>query len=154
MKKKGLFLSALLFTFILLFTGCGKKKAITSSDFKSKAEAEGYTVVDVVNQFSATGYVKEAYVARSNEGYQIEFYVLTDNDMAKSMFETNKGIIENINGNNKMKTEVNLSNYNKYSITTSSNYGYLCRIDNTLVYVNTSKDYKDKVKSFIKKIKY
>ena len=154
MKKKGLLFGALFLAFIFLFTGCSKKTAITSSDFKSKAEAEGYTVTDVISQYSSYEYVKEAYVASSSDGYQIEFYVLSDKDMAKSMFETNKAIIENANGNNKMKTEVNLSNYNKYSISTSTTYGYLCRIDNTLVYVNTNKDYKDKVKDFIKKIKY
>lgn len=154
MKKKGLLFSALLLAFIVLFTGCSKKKAITGDTFKSKAEANGYTVTDVHEQYASYGYIKEAYVASSNDGYQIEFYVLNDSDYAKSMFETNKAIIENANGNNKMKTEVNLSNYSKYSVTTSTTYGYLSRIDNTLIYVNTSKDNKSNVSKFIKQIKY
>ena len=154
MKKKGLLFSALLFAFLILFTGCSKKKAITSDEFKSKAEAEGYTVTDVQSQYASYGYINQAFVASSADGYQIEFYVLSDKDYAKSMFETNKSIIENVNGNNKVKTEVNLSNYSKFAITTSTKYGYLSRIDNTLIYVNTTKENKNKVSSFIKKLKY
>jgi len=153
MKKKGLLFSALLFAFLVLFTGCGKKKAINADEFKENAEAEGFTVTDAQSQYASYGYITQAFVA-SKDGYQIEFYVLTDKDYAKSLFETNKAIIENASGNNKMKTEVNLNNYNKYTITTSTKYGYLSRIDNTLIYVNTTKENKDKVSSFIKKIKY
>lgn len=154
MKKKGLFLGILFFAFLVLFTGCGKKKAITSDTFKEKAEASGYTIIDANVQYAAYGYVKEAYIARSDNGYQIEFYVFEDGDYAKGMFNTNKEIIENINGINKMKTEVNLANYNKFSVTTDNTYGYLSRIDNTLVYINTTKENKKEISKFLKKINY
>ena len=154
MKKKGLFLGIIFFAFLLLFTGCSKKKAITSDDFKSKAEKMGYTIVDAHDQYANYNYVKEAYIAYSNDGYQIEFYVIDDNEYAKGMFDTNKAIIENINGTNKMKTEINMKNYNKYSVTTESTFGYLSRIDNTLVYVNTTKSNKNAVNKFLKKINY
>ncbi len=153
MKKKGLLVSVICFIMLFIITGCGNKKAISTDTFKTNAEGEGFTVTDVQAQYSSYGYINQATVA-AKDGYQIEFFVLSDSTYAKSMFDTNKAILENINGNNKTKTEINMSNYNKYTVSTSTNYGYLSRIDNTLIFINASNDKKDDIKKFVKKLGY
>ena len=120
MKKNGLFFTALCFVMLILLTGCKNKKAITVETFKSKAESNGFTVTDVISQYQSYSYVNQAQVARNNDGWQVEFYVLSDESYAKSMFNTNKNTFENISGNNKIKTESSLGNYSKFSVSTDS----------------------------------
>ncbi len=47
-----------------------------------------------------------------------------------------------------------MKNYSTYSLTTNGKYKYLSRIDNTLIYIDASDDYKDAIKDIIKELGY
>ena len=153
MKKKGILFGALCLVMLFLVTGCGNKKAITTSDFKSKAEKAGYQTADVYNQYKEFGYVKEATVA-TKDGYQVEFYVLDNKSNAAGMFNTNKTTFENTKSGSATESSVELGNYSTYSLTSSDSYMYLSRVDNTLIYVKVPESAKDNVKSLIKELGY
>ena len=52
--KKLVFFS-IIFAFVLLLTGCGKKSAISTSKFRSIVESSGYTFTDDYDNYSHRG---------------------------------------------------------------------------------------------------
>lgn len=90
----------------------------------------------------------------SSDGWQVEFYVLDDSANATAMFNTNKNIFENYKGNSSSEKSSSIGNSASYSLTSSGYYMYLCRIDNTLLYVKVQDIYKDTVKDLVKELGY
>ena len=155
MKRKVLVLLTLVISLAVL-TGCNNKKsAITSTKFTDVMINDGYNVVDVKNQFNEYDQIKEAYVALSeNEDYQIEFYVLENDDEAISFYENNKQIFEESKVGVSTYKNFDLNNTNKYILTTDGKYKLLSRIDNTMIYLNVDEKYKENVVNVLKKIGY
>ena len=79
---------------LFLLTGCAKKTAITTEQFRSTLENNGYEIIDAKDQFEGYEHIKQATVALNKEGFQIEFYEMTDVAHATSLFNTNKEIFE------------------------------------------------------------
>lgn len=154
MKKRNIVLFVTCLLILLGVTGCGNKKAISTSTFKSITEENNYITSDVTNQSISYEYVNEATVAQSSEGFQIEFYVLDSESNAINMFNTNKDIFESYKGNTSTETSSNIGNNTIYTLTSNGYYMHLCRVDNTLLYVRVLDSYKDSVKDIIKKIGY
>ena len=158
MKKKNIFLGIVCFLMMFLMVGCGKKTAITTSDFTNIASQNNLQTASIIDRFTEYAYIKEATVAASVNNntaeWQLEFYVLDSTDNASGMYNNNKSIIENSNTSGSTHSEVSLNNYSTYTSTTNDNYIYLSRVDNTFLYVNVPKAYKDNVKKVIKELKY
>lgn len=140
---------------VLFITGCTlTKTAITDDDFANTMSKQNYTMQDVSPQFASYNYVKKATVAlEKNKNYQIEFYVLDTEDNAKKMFENNQKIFKD-NTEKAITKSVDMKNYNTFSISNNKVYRYLCRVDNTLIYVDTKAEYKEDVEKIIKELGY
>ena len=153
MKLKKILLCVICFVMLFTVTGCSKT-ATTTSSFKSTMEGKGFVVADVTSQYADT-YVKEATVARKDDNYQIEFYLLDSEDSARNMFSKNKNSWESeADGSFSSKLETNIGNYNTLAITNNGKYKYLCRVDSTLIYLNVDEQYKDEVKKIIDELGY
>lgn len=150
-KKCLLVLSILLMLFTL--TGCSKTVK-TTADFKKIAEENNLVVADVYSQYSAYSFFKEATAVKSTDGWQIEFYVLSDEDHAVSMFDTNQKIFEDSKGKNSSSSSSEGSNFQKYTITTDGYYMHVCRVENTLLYLRVEEKFKSDVKKIVKKLGY
>lgn len=148
-------LVVILFISIFMLTGCGNKKAITSEDYKNKMEEKKYSVQESTSQFSDYDYVKKVYIAlNSDRTYQIEFYELSDVDNAVSFFNNNKTIFENSKSNDAVETSVSMGNNSKYTLTTNGRYKVVSRIDNTVIYLDVTEQYKNDVQSILKSLGY
>ena len=154
MKKRVISIALISMLLLLSLTGCTKKVAITTENFKSIAQSHNYTIKDVKSQYSEYTYISEATVAGINNQWRVEFYVLTTETDAKAMFETNRKSFENSKGSVSTEKSINLGNHSLYSVTSNGFYMYLSRIDNTLVYAKVSETYKHTVKDFINELKY
>ena len=73
---------------------------------------------------------------------------------AMSFYITNKNIFESDIDNLDGSYHINVSNYSKYSSSSDSSYRVVSRIDNTVIYVNSKKENKDKIKKVLKKLGY
>ena len=151
MKRKKILFTIICFL-MLFITGCGNKKVITTDDFISKTKEMGYESTDITPQYASYGYIKEATVARSKDGYQVEFYVLDDKSHATSMFNTNKSIFESYKGNTSAETSANMGNYSSYTLSSSGYYMHICRVNNTLLYAKVKDQYKENAKKIIEVI--
>ena len=151
MKKKILFLGLFLVS-IFMITGCGNKKAVSTREFINITEQDGLTTVDVKDQFSDESVV-EATIAY-NDDYKLEFYILNSEASAKSMFSYNKNIFESRKSGISKYASTDIGNSSTYMLQSGGYYMYLSRIDNTLLYVSVSEQYKDNVKEVIKDLGY
>lgn len=152
MKKRNILLGSIVILFLLTLTGCGNKSAIDTKTFKDIGLKHGYTITDVKEQYSMYNNIKEATVIGSNDEWQIEFYVLNSSNDALGMFNTNKEIFESYKGAASIEGFKNIGNYNTYSLQSNGMYMHLCRIDNTLLYVNVPKQYEELVKNLINEL--
>ncbi len=153
--RKSIILVFLCVISLFLVTGCDiTKKAITTNDFKNITEKKGLFSVDVKEQFKDLDYIKEATVAASQEGWQLEFYVLSDADQAKSMYNKNYKIFSDYKSSNAKSTKMEVLNYTKFTLETSDFYRALTRVDNTFLYVEVPIKFKDKAKEIIEELGY
>lgn len=154
MKKTKIALFAMLMiTFMLALTGCSKT-AITADDFKAVSESHGLEIVDVTEQYAGYETFQSATVAMNSDGWQIEFMVLTDERAAIGSFNANKEYFEDFKGNMSSETSTAIGNSASYTLTSAGYYMHVCRIDNTMVYVNVPADYKDAVKAVLDELGY
>ena len=131
-----------------------EKEYMSASEFYDEMEDEGFVMVDVTSQYEAYG-IDEAYLAvKPNQDYQIEFYELGSLGKAENMFETNKENFEDRAGSTRSKTSYGIGNYDVYSLTSNGDFMYLCRVDNTLLYVDVDDRYKDEVREIIDELDY
>lgn len=154
MKKKNIIFGIICFFMIFALTGCGNKTSITTNEFTTKTKNKNYTITNVKSQYASYEYIKEATVAKSEEGFQIEFYVLDNKENAMNMFETNQKDFESNKQDNSLETSTAVGNYQKYSLLSNGYYMYICRIDNTLIYARVNETYKNTVKDLIKDLGY
>ncbi len=159
MKKRKLLLFLILICITLFtVTGCfgNNKKSITTEEFETKLKKKNFIINDVkATQFSDVPEISKGVIAiDETNNYQIEFYECTSTESAKTMYERNKQIFESDKGNNSAYTNVDLNDYQKYTLTTSDKYKVLTRINNTLIYINADKKYKNNIKKILKEINY
>lgn len=127
---------------------------MTANEFCDELEDEGYVMVDITDQYASYG-IEEAYLAvKSNQEYQIEFYELSSEGKAISMFESNKEYFEGRAGSSRVTSSYGFGNYDIYSLKSNGDYMYLCRIDNTLLYIDVEDIYEDEVKEIIDELDY
>ena len=140
----------------VVFINLNKEKdSITASSFYNTMSQKGYSVQDATNQFSDYNYIKQAYIAVSNDSsYQIEFYELQDDFYATSFYNNNKSNFESSKGSISAETSAGLKNYSKYTLSSNGKYMVVSKIDNTVIYVDVEDNYKDTVKSILDELGY
>ena len=140
---------------LVVFSFLNKEKTpITADTFNTTMESKGYVMTDTTSQFSQYGSLMTKSYAAQKSGYQIEFYELSNEENAISMYNTNKTKFESQKTNASTSSTVSMNNYATYSLTTNGKYKYVSRIDNTLVYIDVDETYKDTVKDIMKEIGY
>ena len=83
-----------------------------------------------------------------------EAYELNSISKTENMFETNKDYFEGRAGSSRITSSYGLGDYDVYSLTSNGDYMYLCRIDNTLLYIDVDDRYKEEVKEIIDELDY
>lgn len=131
------------------------KTPIDAGDFQTKMTSEGYMVSDVTDQYSEYSYIKNLYVARdSSDGYQLEFYVFSDESEAITYYNNMIKIFESNQGAISVNTHVNGKNYSRYALSSSGKYMIASRIADTVIYAQVDEIYKDDVKNSLSKLGY
>lgn len=145
-----------LLVFIVLLSACSTtKKQLDVEKFKELMRDNSYYVVNSKEQFNEYDYIDDSYIAiDSNKEFQIEFYKLSDIDNSVAFYNYNKDIFDASKTFDSKYTDVELDNSSKYTLITENSYKVLSRIDETVIYVNVDKEYKDEINSILKNIGY
>ncbi len=168
--KKGLLITIILIASLIIIIGIiiavlfgvgvikltKEKTPITLDTFKSSMEEKGYTLINAKNQISDYNNINQVYIAISGDNtYQIEFYELSDENVAINFYNDNKSIFESSKGNNSITSNISASNYSRYYTDSSTGkYMFVSRIGKTVIYGNVDKAYKDKVKEILDELGY
>lgn len=152
MKRNIMLIIVLIFIFIL--TGCTTKKEISTSKFIDIVHNYKLKSMDVSKQFVEVDNIKTATIAESDDMWQIEFYTFDGKDGAKEMYETSYNSYLTNKPWSRYADEINNKKYNEYTLVTEELYLHVCRVDDTLLYVNVPIDYKTDVEKVIRALKY
>lgn len=138
-----------------LLTACGKKP-ITAEEFHSKAQAAGAQINDTTSSAdnTAVDYVNQALVATHTDGWTVSFYVFSDEDHAKTEFESFKAQIDQIIPESSSNSSVTATHYKTYSITGGTTYMHLAYVENTMLLAEANSSNTDAVKALIKELNY
>ena len=140
---------------LLFMTGCQIiPKALTNEEFIKIVQENGLNPIDVKEQFSEYDIIESATIGLSENGWQMEYYVLSDKNEAKNMFNKNKTSFEQKYKSGRKVNNIEIGNYNKYTLETKETYVTLVRINNTFLYTNVTPDKKEEVIKVIKALKY
>ena len=146
-------LVAMIVAIIIAAAGDSKRVAITSNDFESIATSHGYSV-----QISETAESERICIATNEQAAcEITFYVLGDQEHAKSFFKTNKAEFEVLISTNTEDFSASTSSgsaFEKYSATSDKIYLYIARTENTVLIVSTDIENKAAVQELVKAINY
>ena len=153
MKKKGLFI----ITFLLIcfsLCGCGfHKDTISLEQLQEIAIQKEYEYMDSTESFKEDKNIKRVGMVASNY-WHLEFYEFNDVKSAEEIFESNKKSFEKEKQNTSLEEENHSWNSETYSLTTATEYMYISRIQNTLLFARVPVEYRSNVKSFVKSIQY
>ena len=139
--------------FICSLCGCSSKTAINTDTFIKTLEAEGFTVTDVTSTTETNGLAKSVIIA-DNEKYQIEFYVLKDNDTGEGVFYNNKELFEDEHSSKTLSSEFASDNYDYYAFNADGNFHMIARVDNTMLWCEANKTYKKEIVALVEKLGY
>ncbi len=154
MAKRKFLIAALCFLMLFMVTGCVKKTVLSTDEFKAKASELGYTSKDAKDKFADNERVKEVTIALHPDEFQVEFYVFTNKSAAVSAFNTNQTSFESSKNGKSTESSYNMANYSAYSLINNGKYMHICRVEDTLLYVNVDEKYKDEVQKLIKELGY
>ena len=153
MKKINILVLLILSLFLSACATTIERECIDDEEFSRIMTNEGFIVVNVKDQFAQYNYIEEAYVA-TNNNYKIEFYELEEDNYAIDFYETNKKIFEETKSNTSFYLNEDYPESNKYTLTTEKEYKVISRIEDTVVYLNMDKKYKDEANNILKKLGY
>lgn len=134
-------------------TACGSKTPQTVSGFTDVMEAAGFDVQDVTATTNTNGLATAVLVA-AGEHYQLEFYKLTDSETGEGVFYNNKQLFTDEHAVQTLSNEVTLGNYNYYAFNADGNFHMIARIEDTMLYCEAAKEYKDEIVELVKALGY
>lgn len=140
----------------LMYTILKPKTAATVESFQQVAADKGYESYDMTSDYESYDTVTSAILAQDpeNTDMQVEFYVLDNEQDASDIFDVNKSSFDTNAGDNNTKSSKSVSNYETYTVKDDNQYMYICRVDNTMVYIQTSVDNMDAAKAFTSELGY
>lgn len=152
MKKK--LLLGILLIGLLFITGCTAKEKLEPSNFKKIMEKKGFIVTEQTGiAIAEGGNVDISYKAESpDQRYVINFYEF-DGEVSAQGFYAKKQAELGSTGS-QVYTELNLGNYSKYTMIYHERFAAISRVSNTVVYVDTEKNYQEEVKQLLLDIGY
>lgn len=154
MRIKKYFISILAITLLFTLTGCFSKEKINSKKFIDISKKEKLTIYEVTTQFKSYDNVKKVYAASNLRGWGITFFEFKNSDSAENIFNKKVEEFKKNKSKNDEDDKSGIRNYSIYELTTSNNYYYISRVDNTLLIVDADSTHKKEINSFIEKIKY
>jgi len=138
---------------LLVLPGCDTSRTpLSIAEFKSKAEAAGYTVENGNVHLSSDKF-GSSVIARKGADYFIEFGVASTEELAKSFYNEKHPIYES-GSSSDSRASVNIGNYSFFYVTVGGRFIEASRVENTLIYVDVPVAFKDEVKQFLKDIGY
>ena len=152
-NNKSIIVGILLIVIVCIITvGCGFYNLLKSKDFKEHFGALGYTISDS----ETPKYETDTYLVATKDDvpFKIEYYEFKEEIDAKKVYKKYcDSIPEYIttDSKNKESTSAVLS---KTVAVSDNEYIIISRVKNTLIFIASTKDYKEEIDNLLEGIKY
>jgi hypothetical protein len=150
MKK--IFALILALSVLFSLTACQKKTALTADEFTEAMEDAGYVVMDVTDSVDTNG-VDVTVLYAENEDLEVFFYVFEKSRDVGQTMENIKDMCDDMNGI-KSSSSVNLGNFSKFTCTAGEDLFVASSIDETMIFIETTKEQKDLVNDLLESLGY
>lgn len=151
MKKY--FIKIITIIFILLANcGCTNKSVLSTTAFSSVLKSHDFEIIDITNQYSKEPNIDKVYIGKNKDKYQIEYFIILNEETAKTIFNENIKAYNNLSGTTKTKVEGN--NFIKYTFLTNSYYVVISKVENTFIYIEAPIDYKNEIDIILEEMNY
>jgi len=136
----------------VVLTACGTpREPMEASVFRSVMESAGYEIIDLVEQGDGTGVAIQDLVVQTTN-YAFVFGEFIAESYAIRAFNSMRAEIEAGQGNTRSHRSVSMANHSLFEQTSAGVFGYVYRVDNTILYVIADSDYRDQVRELIDRI--
>lgn len=147
------------FTLLLLFilVGCSFNKELNVIDynkFNNVLINNAFYVDNNSDSYTNSSYIKEAYVARQNDEFMVEFIVYDNDKSAKTVINNHINSFKMLKSTGATEINENGKNYQKYILISNNYYMSSIRVDNTLIFCKTSLKNKDVIEKIYKELNY
>ena len=153
MKKNYLIIFA-----IILFTLCGcsnKSKEVKGIDeFNEISVNNDFKVVDNMNSYENINYIDYATLAVIDDDSNLEMVIYESVDYAKEVQENQIENFASRKSTGATEKKDKGKNYYKYSLISNNRYMVSSRVENTLIFCNTSLSNKSSVDAILEELKY
>ena len=155
MKRKIISLAIIFIIVLIALTGCESKKAISVEEFDKVLNAKEYTVEENKEYYDTYIDILDGRKAKNSDKWEIDFYVLSGDKDAELMFEKDKNMLEVYKkGSAEIEIETTMPSYSMYQIVANERFGYVCKVGNTVLFVDTFETNKDEIKAIIEELGY
>lgn len=151
MKKSFIKIITILFISFVSW-GCTTKEVLTPNAFAAILKNNGFDIVNLTEQYKNNNDIKNVYIGKSNKGYQIEYFILKDEETASNLLNENASEITNSINTTQTKREGD--NYLKYIFVSNEYYFVVSKVDNTLIYVEASLDNQEEINNLLEQMNY
>jgi len=141
---------------VLVLCGCSIKKSnVSTKEFcETFTKKNGYCYSNM-DEYSDNENVLDCYSgSNSKEEFTIIYYKFDSIDYAKSVFNDFKYGFIKYKSSKYNENQINLLNYNYYSIVNNGYYKVTSRIDDTVIYIDAEEKYIDKINKYLKELGY
>ncbi len=153
MKKNYLIIFA-----IILFTLCGcsnKSKEVKGIDeFNEISVNNDFKVVDNMNSYENINYIDYATLAVIDDDSNLEMVIYESVDYAKEVQENQIENFASRKSTGATEKKDKGKNYYKYSLISNNRYMVSSRVENTLIFCNTSLSNKSSVDAILEELEY
>ena len=155
MKRKVISLAIIFIIVLIALTGCESKKAISVEEFDKVLKEQDCIVEENLEYYDKFIDITNGSKARFSDKWEIDFYVLSGDKDAELMFEKDKNMLEVYKkGSAEIEIETTMPSYSMYQIVANERFGYVCKVGNTVLFVDTFETNKDEIKAIIDKLGY
>jgi hypothetical protein len=144
---------ALILTLVIILScaGCAEKTPQTLDGFTAIMEQAGFEVTDITDEYDTNG-IEVTILLADNGDYWIEFYEFEKSSDAVRIYANTQAIAEKMNPNSHIS--VSMGSFGKYEYNVDTLFGYIARIENTMICCETDAEYKGEIKSLIETLGY
>lgn len=133
------------------------KTALTTNEFKKIAKNNNLNVKNLELTDSSgnpNGNIKEAVNAKSEKGWQLDYYIIKNEKLAKNIFKDTKQIYLTFKNDLSEEQKKSKVNYDVFTMKTQTSFMHVCRVDNTVLAISADDDDEKRIIKIIKQLGY
>jgi len=131
--------------------GCGEKEILTPNAFSAILKNRDFQIVDLSEQYKNNKKINTVVIGK-NKDYQIEYFIMKNEEDAINLFEENIKYIKDNNAVSETKKEG--TNYQKNIFISKQKYYAIVKVAHTFLYAEADVDNIEEIDEVLEEMNY